>query len=103
MVRQSDAHNNTCTTPPSSERRTSCAYASASADYAVKKTFAILGVNIDEPREVQDFQESLRFGDKLRKAADKGTMVFILAVAGAMATALWVGLIEKIRSAAPWP
>jgi hypothetical protein len=32
------------------------------ADRAVKKVFAILGVNIDEPKEVEDFREDLRFG-----------------------------------------
>ena len=42
------------------------------ADRAVKKVFAILGVDIDKPESVEEFREDLRFGRKLRKASDHG-------------------------------
>jgi hypothetical protein len=42
------------------------------ADRAVKKVFAILGVDVDKPESVENFREDLRFGRKLRKAADHG-------------------------------
>ena len=74
------------------DRRKNCQHADDAAEKAVKKTFAILGVNIDEPREVSEFQQSLRFSDKLRKTADKGIFTFIITVAGLMGTALWLGL-----------
>jgi hypothetical protein len=32
------------------------------ADRAVRKTFAILGVNIDNPESVEEFRQDLRFG-----------------------------------------
>lgn len=74
-----------------------CDYADHAAQKAVKKTFAILGVDIDRPEQVKEFQESLRFSDRLRKYADKGFMVLAGAVALAMAGALWVGITTKIK------
>lgn len=74
------------------DRRKSCEHADDAAEKAVKKTFAILGVDIESPKEVAEFQQSLRFSDKLRKTADKGIFAFIITVAGLMGTALWLGL-----------
>lgn len=73
-----------------------CEFANAAAEKAVKKTFAILGVDIERPEQVSDFQESLRFGDKLRKAADRGIVVFIAAMVTALLAALWVGIKAKV-------
>jgi len=77
---------------PEYDRRGSCRHADDAAEKAVKKTFAILGVNIDEPKEVAEFQQSLRFSDKLRKTADKGVVAFVVTLMGLMGTALWLGL-----------
>lgn len=65
------------------------------ADEAVKKMFAILGVNVDEPREVEEFRENLRFGASMRRAADKGLMVTVSVIVVAALSALWVGVINK--------
>ena len=46
------------------------------ADRAVKKVFAILGVDVDKPESVEEFREDLRFGRKLRKLADKSLFAF---------------------------
>ena len=73
------------------DRRKRCDHAEAAADQAVRKTFAILGVDIDKPSEVREFQESLRFGDFLRKAANRGLFTLISAIAGALIVALWYG------------
>ena len=35
------------------------------ADRAVKKVFAILGVDVDKPDSVEEFREDLRFGKRL--------------------------------------
>lgn len=77
------------------DRRKSCQHADDAAEKAVKKTFAILGVDIDSPKEVSEFQQSLRFGDKLRKTADKGLVTFIVTVAGMMGTAMYFGIKAK--------
>lgn len=67
------------------------------ADRAVRKTFAILGVNIDNPESVEEFRQDLRFGKKLRRLADHGTMAFFAAVAIAIVGALWIGITSTIK------
>jgi hypothetical protein len=64
------------------EEADSCPAARGAAKEAVRQVFAILGVDIDSPKEVEEFRKSLRFGDSLRKAADKGFIAFILALLG---------------------
>lgn len=79
------------------ERRQSCPESVQAADAAVKKVFAILGVDIDKPESVEEFREDLRFGKKLRKASDHGTLVFIAAVISALAYASWVGIVATAK------
>lgn len=66
------------------------------ADLAVKKFFAILGVDVDVPEQVEEFRADLRFGRKLRKVADQGTVAFIGVAAAALAAALWAGIVSNI-------
>ncbi len=66
------------------------------ADKAVKKVFAILGVDVDVPKEVEEFRENLRFGASMRRAADKGMMAMVAVVVTAILAALWVGIVSKI-------
>lgn len=66
------------------------------ADSAVKKVFAILGVDIDRPESIEEFRADLRFGRKLRRIADHGTLAFIGIVAAALAAAIWAGVVSKI-------
>lgn len=67
------------------------------ADEAVAKTFAILGVDINNPASVEEFREDLRFGKKLRLIAGRSSMAFCVVVAAAVATALWTGLVQIIK------
>ena len=67
------------------------------ADNAVRKVFAILGVDINKPESVEEFREDLRFGKRLRKASDHGTFVFIAAIVSALAYATWVGIVETAK------
>ena len=66
------------------------------AEHAVKKVFAILGVDIDRPESVEEFREDLRFGRKLRKVADHGMLAFFGVAAAALAAAVWAGIVSKI-------
>lgn len=66
------------------------------ADRAVRKVFAILGVDIDKPDSVSEFQADIRFGRSMRKAADHGILAFIGIVAVAVAAALWAGIGAKL-------
>lgn len=73
-----------------------CNQANAAAEIAVRKVFAILGVNVDVPKDVQEFQENLRFGATLKRAADRGMIALIIAIAGGLAAALWTGIVMKV-------
>lgn len=85
---------NTCDQDPH------CNYAETlseeAAESAVKKVFAILGVDIDRPDSVEEFREDLRFGRKLRKVADHGLLAFFGVAAAALAAAVWAGVVSKI-------
>jgi GTP cyclohydrolase I len=67
------------------------------AEHAVKKVFAILGVDIDRPESVEEFREDLRFGRKMRKVADHGLLAFFGVVAVAFAAAVWAGIVSNIK------
>lgn len=75
----------------------SCSTAKDAADEAVKKVFAILGVNVNEPKEVEEFRENLRFGASMRKAADRGFIAIISLIATGMVITFWTGVISKIK------
>lgn len=73
-----------------------CPHVAEAANNAVKQVFAILGVDVDVPKEVEQFRENLRFGASMRRAADKGVLAIIGAIAvGAMA-ALWAGIVGSM-------
>ena len=64
-----------------------------------RSTFAILGVDIDSPESVEAFREDLRFGRRLRKAANHGSLAMVAAVSVALVGAVWLGILEKIGGA----
>ena len=78
-----------------------CAYSERmsedAAEHAVKKVFAILGVDIERPESVEEFREDLRFGKRMRKIADHGTLAFFGVVAAAFAAAVWAGIVSNIK------
>lgn len=55
--------------------------AQSAAEQAVKQVFAILGVNIDNPSEVEQFRELLRFVKSVKSAAGGGMTAFLGALA----------------------
>lgn len=62
----------------------------------MRETFAILGVDIDKPESVEEFREDLRFGKKLRKAADHGFLAMVSALFVAILAVGWIGLQIKL-------
>jgi hypothetical protein len=66
------------------------------ADRAVKKVFAILGVDIDKPESVEEFREDLRFGKKMRKAADHGFLAIVGLLVIGLGAAVWAGIMSKL-------
>ena len=83
------------------DSETICNYAEnmseATAERAVKKFFAILGVDVSKPESVEEFREDLRFGRKMRKVADHGLLAFFGVVAAALAAAVWAGIVSKLN------
>lgn len=79
-----------CSLPPEY-----CPHVKEAADEAVKKVFAILGVDVDVPKEVEQFRENLRFGASMRRAADKGMLAIVGAIAVAGLAALWAGIVSS--------
>jgi hypothetical protein len=70
--------------------------ASEAADQAVRKVFAILGVDIDRPESVEEFREDLRFGRRMRRAADHGFLALVgLAVVG-LGAVIWSGVLTRV-------
>lgn len=78
-----------------------CKFASRTAKVAVHQTFAILGVDVDNPAAVEEFRKSLRFGDSMRKAADKGLLALVVVVVGMSSAVFWQGLVSKINNGGP--
>lgn len=73
-----------------------CTQANEAADAAVKKVFAILGIDIDDPKQVEEFRQDLRFAGSLRQDVKDGKTtirrvaltIFLTAISGA----LWIGV-----------
>lgn len=46
---------------------------------------------------MEEFREDLRFGKKLRKAADHGVLALMGVIVAALAAATWAGIVSKIN------
>ena len=66
------------------------------ADSSVAKTFAILGVDVNDPADVEEFRQDLRFSGRMRQAVDRGMIAATGAIFVAIAAALWAGIAGKI-------
>ena len=81
-----------CSLPPEY-----CPHVKEAADEAVKKVFAILGVDVDKPESVEEFREDLRFGKRMRKALDHGMIAIVAVIGAAVCAAVWTGVVENLR------
>lgn len=66
------------------------------ADHAVKKTFAILGVDVDDPESIEEFRQDLRFGKRMRKMSDHGQLAFAAMFFVGLGWAIFEGIRAKI-------
>lgn len=80
-----------------SKRPTEAEVIEIAVDKAVKKTFAILGVDVDKPESVEEFREDLRFGKAMRKYASHGFLAFIAVVFAGLAGSIWYGLVHRLK------
>ena len=81
FFQKSDCDEDVCSGPPSED---TCKYSEKAADEAVRKVFAIMGVNVDDPESVESFRDSLRFGKAMHQAASKGACAFVSALGAAV-------------------
>lgn len=65
---------------------------------ALRETFAILGVDVDDPKQVEEFREDLRFGGKLRKIADHSLLALFGIIVAGIVAAVWAGIVSNIRN-----
>ena len=71
------------------------ALAERAAKIAVRETFAILGVDVEEPKDVESFRRDLRFAGDMRKYTSHA----VLAGIGAVGVAVFVALKNGIAIA----
>lgn len=69
-----------------------CDLADDAAEKAVRKVFAILGVDVDQPESVESFRKDLRAAQSIRKASDHAYLAGLAVIIGAALTALWHGI-----------
>lgn len=67
-----------------------------SVDKAVKKTFSILGVDIEDPSNVEEFRKDLRFSGRMREFMDKSMLAFVTGIGVALAAALWAAMTGRL-------
>lgn len=64
------------------------------ADTAIKSAVTIafghLGVDVNDPHDLQTFRDDIRYGGYLRAAFTRGMIAFLLAICGAMGLSFWV-------------
>ena len=60
------------------------------AKLAVKQAIGHLGVDVDNPADLQRFRDDLRFGGVFRAAAAKSFFALIAAIFGGLGLSLWM-------------
>jgi len=61
---------------------TPCPQATAAAEHAVKTVFTIVGVNVDNPAEVEKFRDELRFNRSIKRVSDRTILIAITTIIG---------------------
>ncbi|CCG09702.1 unnamed protein product [Pararhodospirillum photometricum DSM 122] len=62
----------------------------------MRKVFELLGVDVSDPKQVEEFRRDLRFGGTMRRAADRGLGTAVTIIATGVLAALWLGLQAKV-------
>ena len=88
-----DRRTSTCPSPACREPELA---AHAAAKSAVREVFAIMGVDVENPSQVEEFREGLRFGRAMLRMANRGLLAFVIVAAGGAAAAIWLGVKVKI-------
>lgn len=57
-----------------------CQKPEEAARKAVKHIFEILGVNVDDPQQVENFRKGLRFGEEMLAISKKGKIALMMSI-----------------------
>lgn len=63
---------------------------------SVKMVFSNMGVDVDNPSDLQRFRDDLRFGGVFRQAVERSFYAVLAAVAGAIGLAIWTVIQAKV-------
>lgn len=66
--------------------------AAKAARMAVESVFSAIGVDVNDPKDLQRFRDDLRFGSVARESAQKGFLALITALLSAVGLAVWYGV-----------
>lgn len=66
------------------------------AQRAVKQAFSHLGVDVDNPTDLQRFRDDLRFGGVFRTAATKSFFALVAALFGGIGLSLWMAFKDNV-------
>lgn len=84
---------------PLEERRkclvANCQKPEEAAKKAVKHVFEILGVNVDDPQQVENFRKGLRFGEEMLQMTKKGKVAMMFSIISLATAAAWYAMWGK--------
>ena len=64
-------------------------------DLAVRRAFGHMGVDVDDPKDLQTFRDDLRFGGVFRSAAAKSFFALIAALFGGIGLSVWMAFKDQ--------
>jgi len=70
--------------------------AERAVDMAVHRAFVHLGVDVDDPKDLQRFRDDLRFGGVFRNAAMKGFFAILAAICGGIGLSIWLAFKARL-------
>lgn len=64
-------------------------------DLAVRRAFGHMGVDIDNPKDLQTFRDDIRFGGVFRSAATKSFFALVAALFGGIGLSIWMAFKDQ--------
>lgn len=71
--------------------------AEAAASKAIREVFATMGVDVNDPQQMESFRRDFRFAGDMRKTASHGMIALVGALAAAIGGMLWVSFTQLVK------
>ena len=65
------------------------------AHFAVKLAFSYMGVNVDDPKDLETLRKNLRFNDTVRHGIVKGFLALMAAIFGGIGLSIWLAFKDR--------